>query len=145
MSEFPRPHLGERFLFPEPPLKLRRWVWLVLKRSRLPRVVFVGALAFLRRVLDENRSTYLCQENVFRLFLTCSIIVSKLLLDGSYTARSWAHIVANHYPVSFLNNMEAELLRLINFRSHISEADVLALLQDTYALSPQPSALVPTL
>jgi len=82
---------------------------------------FVISLVLLERILESNRGLAITHLNVHRCFLASSTLAAKFQDDDFYSNPFYAHV--GGVTQDEMLNLEAEFLRMLDWRAHVSNED----------------------
>lgn len=102
---------------------LEWYVERLLNNAACSRSAFVVALIYLKRVQEMGREKYfVVSRNVHRLFLTALVLAIKFLDEPIYDNLFYAR-VGGLGSLREMNTLEAEMLRLLDFRVFVSDEE----------------------
>ncbi|KAL0235326.1 hypothetical protein GEMRC1_001908 [Eukaryota sp. GEM-RC1] len=99
----------------EPPCQMDIWIRRITSYGNLDAFISLVAVFYLFKIHQLNPQLRFSKVNAHRCFLVAAILASKYSEDRTYLNNDWATIGFSYYPVSLLNQMEIEMLKLLNF------------------------------
>jgi hypothetical protein len=103
-------------------IKLVHFIESVLERTQLPPTTAVAGLVLLERL--KTRFPQARGSSGHRLFFTAIILASKILLESSYSSKSWRLAGQKFFTVQEINMMERELCAYLGWDLFISARDL---------------------
>ncbi|KAJ3155253.1 hypothetical protein HDU86_004343 [Geranomyces michiganensis] len=99
----------------------------ILSTTALPFSVLLLSLLLVSRLKKRHPDLRGAEGSECRLLVCALIVAMKVLLDNTYTNKTWEKVCG--IPVKELNIMEMEFLAQLDFDTHVSEGEYFAWLQ----------------
>ncbi|KAI8912962.1 cyclin PHO80-like protein, partial [Powellomyces hirtus] len=99
----------------------------ILSTTALPFSVLLLSLLLISRLKKQHPHLRGAEGSECRLLVCALMTGMKLLLDNTYTNRTWEKVCG--IPVAELNVMEMEFLVQLDFNIHVSESEYYRWLQ----------------
>ncbi|KAI8820977.1 uncharacterized protein EV422DRAFT_478142, partial [Fimicolochytrium jonesii] len=93
----------------------------VITTTALPVPVLITSLILVSRLKQRRPDLRGEAGSECRIFIAALAIAMKLLMDNTFSARTWEKVAS--IPVADLNVMEMEFLGQIDFETHVGEAE----------------------
>lgn len=103
---------------------LRRWLARLLKQGRVSPCVYLAVLVYIDRLLLEHPAMILTSANVHRIVAACFVIACKEWEDRPMWMTGFAALTG--IPMVELKGLEVAMLKLLDFRTHITVEDFVA-------------------
>ncbi|TPX62221.1 hypothetical protein SpCBS45565_g07067 [Spizellomyces sp. 'palustris'] len=110
-----------------PPASFSHFTSSILKTANLPFSVVLFALLLIDRLKKRRPALRGSEGSECRLLVCALMVAMKVLLDNTYTNRTWEKV--SRIPVKELNIMEMEFLSQLNFDIHVTDDEYFLWLQ----------------
>lgn len=108
---------------------LLEFVQRLVRKINLDTETVIAATILMQRVLERHEKVTTNIIGRHTLAMTCLLVASKLMLDNSFTNKSWCFATSESFTLKTVNTCELELLTILNFEVAVMPPEIEAFVE----------------